>query len=53
MNYSYYFSDQDWWTEATYHIEHFFKSAGPTEMAVMAGVVMAVGLVCMRGFQIR
>lgn len=53
MNYSYYFNLQDWWADANHQITDFFKSAGPIEMAIMAGVVMAVGLICMRGFQIR
>lgn len=53
MNYSNYFNFQDWWTDASYHTEHFYKHAGPIEMAIMAGTVMVVGLICMRGFQIR
>ncbi len=53
VNYSYYFNHQDWWTDANHQISQFFKCAGPIEMAIMAGVVMALGLVCMRGFQIR
>jgi len=53
VNYSDYFNYQTWWEDAAYQLTHFFKQAGTTEMAVMAAIVMAVGLVCMRGFQIR
>jgi len=53
VNYSDYFDYQAWWADASYQLAYFFKHAGPTEMAMMAGIVMAIGLVCMRGFQIR
>lgn len=53
MNYEDYFDYRGWWTDALYYFDNFFTHAGPTEMGIMAGFVMAIGLVCMRGFQIR
>ena len=53
VNYSYYFNHQDWWTDAIYQIDNFFINAGQTEFSIMACIVLAIGLICMRGFQVR
>lgn len=53
MNYEDYFDYHGWWTDALYQVDQFFNTAGPTEMGIMATIVMAVGFLCMRGFQIR
>ncbi len=42
-----------WWSELASGVEHFYRHSGPEEMAIVGGVVLAFGLLCMRGFQVR
>lgn len=43
----------DWWYEFSRGVNQFVFEGGPGEIAVITGVVLAFGLLCMKGFQIR
>jgi len=47
------FDFQTWYASASYEFEQYFKKIGKVEVLTLGSLVLAAGLLCMRGFQIR
>jgi len=48
-----FFDLQAWYSTASYEFNQYFKKIGKVEVLTLGSLVLAAGLICMRGFQIR
>lgn len=42
-----------WWHDLSAGASNFYYHAGPQQIAIVVCIALGMGLMCMRGFQIR